>query len=532
MGQFPKSGELLRRVAQRLYLAHVGRFAYRVSLVLAGLYAALLLVSRFTGLIPDWFSVPSLLVVPVVAVLLSLLFLRRPAVADAARKVDGHERTKDLFLTLTTLDRAAGEYQPLVSRDAETRAPGIEPTAVVPWRWEPPTLRLAGVISLLVLGILSVPSFDPFGKVAAAKQAEQRVQDLQQTLQETQVRREQLVKQDVDAENSEEVLEALEQLREAFRKMIPEARKENAGLLAANQKSLGEKWKFNAEQLKALLAQTPLQQRFGERGELKSRDMLNQLKEGSSAALEQELDSVMEDLKDIAQMKDPLERSEAMQRLKKKLDNLREFARDDANSRPLSEALERAMQQLETAKAGDDSKLSSEAMQALQESIKLAELEAQKLAQSARDLQKLEEAMQAINMAKQANKEGLLDGQLCEDCESMSDYLELYAELMANREPGMGTGGEGIGKGSEVPEDDSIRTGSKDETTKAAIQKGKLLLAIKTKGVTEDDKDSVNVEYLEAVGQIRQSVSEAIEQEQVPPGYHDGIKKYFDSLEE
>jgi hypothetical protein len=31
---------------------------------------------------------------------------------------------------------------------------------------------------------------------------------------------------------------------------------------------------------------------------------------------------------------------------------------------------------------------------------------------------------------------------------------------------------------------------------------------------------------------VKQGVSEAIQQEQVPPGYHEAIKKYFDTLPE
>ncbi len=31
---------------------------------------------------------------------------------------------------------------------------------------------------------------------------------------------------------------------------------------------------------------------------------------------------------------------------------------------------------------------------------------------------------------------------------------------------------------------------------------------------------------------VKQGVSEALQAEQVPPGYHDAIKKYFDTLPE
>ena len=532
MKQYPASAGLLSHVRWRLSVARLGAVAFRAALWLSALFAVLVLVSRLTGLIPDWFTLPSILVLPVLATLLGLIGFRRPVEADAARLVDQHAGTKDLFLTLTNLERTAGEYQVLVRADAEQRVPAISPAAVVPWPWERPLAKLTGVMLLLVSAVLVLPALDPFGRVAAARQMEQRQDDLEATQQETQVRRAQLAEQQVDTEHSEDVDQALEDLKTAFRKMVPEARNENASVLAARQKMLNEKWKFSAAQLKALLTQLPLQQRFGARGELQKQKMLNDLKQGSSQALEEELQQAMEDLQDIAAMDDPLRRSEAMQRLRKKLDDLREFAQEDANSRPLAEALERAMKQLETARAGDSREMTTEALQALQDSIRLAELEARKLAQTARDMQQLEAALQALNMARRVNQEGLLDGQMCENCQSMQDYMELYAELMGGREQGLGTGGEGIGEGGEVPEDDSLLSDFKDEKTKTAIQKGKLLLAIKTKGVTEDNEYDLQIEYLEAIDQIKQSVTEAIEQEQVPPGYHAGIQKYFDSLED
>jgi hypothetical protein len=46
------------------------------------------------------------------------------------------------------------------------------------------------------------------------------------------------------------------------------------------------------------------------------------------------------------------------------------------------------------------------------------------------------------------------------------------------------------------------------------------------------EKGDAKTQFREAVKSIRQGVSEAILTEQIPPGYHEGIKKYFDSIEE
>ena len=37
-------------------------------------------------------------------------------------------------------------------------------------------------------------------------------------------------------------------------------------------------------------------------------------------------------------------------------------------------------------------------------------------------------------------------------------------------------------------------------------------------------------DFRNTVREVKQGVSEAIQQEQVPPGYHEAIKKYFDTL--
>ena len=45
------------------------------------------------------------------AAVLALAFTRFPRVAEAARQADTGQGTKDLFLTLTMLDRCAGDYK-------------------------------------------------------------------------------------------------------------------------------------------------------------------------------------------------------------------------------------------------------------------------------------------------------------------------------------------------------------------------------------------------------------------------------------
>ena len=122
----PKTRNLIRRVALRQSIGS-GLSRFRLFLlILAGLYAALLLSSRVLALIPDYFEPTTLLGLTAAAMVLALAFHRWPGAPDAARRIDGHSRTKDLYLTASLIESSAGQYKPLVVRNAEERAGEIE----------------------------------------------------------------------------------------------------------------------------------------------------------------------------------------------------------------------------------------------------------------------------------------------------------------------------------------------------------------------------------------------------------------------
>ena len=54
---------------------------------------------------------------------------------------------------------------------------------------------------------------------------------------------------------------------------------------------------------------------------------------------------------------------------------------------------------------------------------------------------------------------------------------------------------------------------------------------MKTKDAPNADVKDLEAKYREIITDIKQGTDEAIEKEQAPPGYHEGIKKYFDTLE-
>ena len=532
MQDLPRSSALFKRVALRLRLASIGRRAFWAFVALCAAYAVFLLADRFTGIVPlDEVAYLYILAgLPAAGGLLALIWHRRPTIVDAARRVDQHRGTKDLYLTVALLETSAGEYQPLVVRDAESRASSFRPADVVPFDWGRRAGHAAVAAALLVAGLLWLPQFDPFGTVAAAEQVETQKQQLAESRKATQQRAAELRKQeDQEGENSEEVARAIEGLKLDLRKMSPTQQQQNFKVLAERQRQMGNKWQsISAEKLKELLKQANSDQQFGAASKEKLAKWTRELQEGSTESLEKEIEEIKDELQQLLQTKDPVKKAELQQKLKKRMSDLHDFASENVNSKPLAAALERAMKQLETSKQQEG--IATESLEAASESMELSKLELQEIAQSAKDLQALEEALKVIQMARKANEKEGLDGEKCEGCSTLADYAELYAQLaeMYGYGDGPGMGNRGQGEGGVAPEDESVESGFKMERSNSPIVKGKVLLSLKTKGLS-DSGDAIKA-YREALSDVKQGVSEAIEQEQVPPGYHEGIKSYFDSI--
>lgn len=241
----------------------------------------------------------------------------------------------------------------------------------------------------------------------------------------------------------------------------------------------------------------------------------------------------MQDLAErIRKARDPIEKAELQSELKKRTQQLKEFAAEKIQNKALKAALDRALEQLESSK---QERLEKEALEGLKESLELAKQELQQIEMSAQEMQQLQEALKTIQMARQLNEEGKLESEADEGFNTMEEYQELYEQLMAEMsEEGAPGDGEGQGGGEPEKEDDSLKTRFKPEQSKSAVKAGKMLLTINTKGVPPSDAaaEEVKTQYRDLVRSVKNSAEEAIQQEQIPPGYHDGIKNYFNSLDE
>jgi hypothetical protein len=246
------------------------------------------------------------------------------------------------------------------------------------------------------------------------------------------------------------------------------------------------------------------------------------------------MQDIKQALQKLAQTKDPVKRSELMQQLKERLQDLEKLAEKKLHNDELASALERAMQQLELAEQND---LSQDALESAMESLELTQAEMKDLEQTLKDLKELEQALKTIQQAKKLNEKEKLDGEKAGECKTLEDYEALYAKLLAEGlggepdEPkeGEGMGQRGFGKGGEAPENDAIETDFRKEQSKSAVVAGKMLMSMQQKG--EAEKGEIVRDYKALVQNVKQGAMEALNTEQIPPGYHESIKSYFDALE-
>ncbi|OGV75028.1 MAG: hypothetical protein A3K19_14815 [Lentisphaerae bacterium RIFOXYB12_FULL_65_16] len=534
--------QLTQQVAFRLRLAGIGARFYVFLFFTAALYGLILLSSRILALTPDGFTPLTVLAVPTSALLLAVLFHPRATSVDAARRIDACLHTHDLFLTFTLSGTAPGEFKTLVLAQTEEKSRTVRPATVVSLRCGHRAVTALLVVAVLLLGALFLPQFDPFGKQAARTQQQQRRQWIEESRKATALRADEVrKKQTPEARLSEEAQREIDGLAKAFNNMKPEAKEVNIKQLTEHQKDLGQLWRqLSEKRLQDAFNRAASEQQFGGGDAQKPGHWKRQLEKGNVQGLKDEVKELQEMAQKLAAMPESAAKQQMKAELARRLKTLTAFVENNANSKPLCSALNRAQQQMAMSQS-QTGELSQQAMDALQDSLDLAGAEMDTLAHSLGDLASMEEALNALQMAKQLNELGQLDGQGMAGCQSMADYAKLYEELMAKnckacggkgcgkcRGKGQGTGGEGIGEGGRPPEDDSQVTAFQSEKSKSALRAGKTLMEWKTKELSQPGQ--AVVDYREQLREVKQGVSEAILQEQVPPGYHAAIQSYFDSV--
>jgi hypothetical protein len=520
----PLTQRLLDRVAVRHFVALLAKRFHRVWIMAAGAALALVCLARLLSLIPAGVMFIGLGALAAAPVLFALLATRRPQARQAARLIDERMGSKELFLTAALIEQSPADFQAIVVEQAEKRAGDVEPARVVPFQWQRGVRDVVGSLALIAVAVLFLPQLDPFKQQEQRDKFAKQREQLEQTKKATATRAEQI--KEGDNRESEAVKKALAALETTFKQARPLEKEANLQRLAEQQKQLGELWRQAANQQRNDAFEKGAQQ-FGAVNPQRAQQWRDELKKGDVSAIQKELQAMREEMKKLAGMPDSAEKRAAQEQLAQRLNSLADGMKQAANSPQMQAALQRAMQQLDLAKLGN---LSKEGLQAAQESLNLSEQELQQLAQSMKDLQNLEDGLKNLQMAKQLAGQCKLDGEGCKDCNGMGDYAALYDKLLNNKTgsgPGMGPN-PGQGSGGKASENDDAETAFKPEKSPTQLAGGKMLLQWK---VDEVGPTGARAEdYRDAVRQVKQGVSEAIANEQVPPGYHQAIQKYFDTL--
>lgn len=513
--------QFLWRVNRRQRIAAFARQERLFLLIAMGAFALALLISRFFGFLPGWFTPVSLAAVLAGASVLAWVFYRRAQITDAARLADERMGTHDLFLTASLLDNSLGAYQDLVLNEAEQRAGTALPGKIVPFPWQRGTLRLCAAVALVCLGVYFLPQFDPFGlHRQQRKLAEQR-----ERVRELNKASAALLEQKRTGEKTDAVKQAIANLEKAFQEAKPKDKAGNLARLNEQQKVLGQLWRQASEQkLKNTMNLPPPSQSFGLADPSKASQIRNDLQKGDVSSASKELEALKKKAEELAKARDPVEREKLRQELMDRLQNLKDTLDQQLNSQALDSDLQRALEQLALANVPA---LSSQALKGMSDSMSLSQEELQQLAKAMGDMKDIEEALKALQLGKTLNNLQALNGQDFVKLGDLAAYCAYCQGKCNSLIPGMGMK-DGYGIGPRPYGDENSTNHFQPEKSASLLQPGRMLMEWKTREVSP--AGPAREDYLRAVQDVRQQASEAVVEEKIPPGYQAAIKKYFDTL--
>lgn len=514
----------IRQVCRRQMIVSLAR-QWRLFLWVAlGVYAVALLAARLGGVFPGWFTLATLAVFLALASVLAWVSYRRTTPIAAARLADAHMGTQDLYLTASLIDHSLGAYQSLVLQAAEQRAAQMSPKEVVPFHWQRDALKVIAAVLVLSLGMYFLPQLDPFGLNKRQKHLTEQRERLREMNKATEVRTAVLQKKS-SGESTDVVKQAVAGLEKVFQEAKPNDQAGTLARLNEQQKNLGQLWRqAGEEKLKNGLNLPPPTQSFGLADPTKTTQMRNDLQKGDVSSTQKELSEVSKMAQELAKTQDAVQREKLRQDIMNRLQNLKDTLGQQMNSQALNADLQRAMEQLALADAPG---LSGEALKGMSDSLKLTQEELQQLAKAMADMKNLEDALKALQLAKALHSMQPLDGQDFAKLGDLAAYAAFCQGKCQSLYPGMGMG-EGQGIGPRPYGDDQAKTDFQPGKSASMLQPGRMLMEWKTREVSE--AGPAREEYLRAMEDVRQQASEAVVHEQVPPGYQDAIKKYFDTL--
>jgi hypothetical protein len=563
---------LLAAVCKRLRINAFFKRFLKIFIILTSIYFLALFLNRFTGVTSDVFDLKLAALPLVLSLLITWLLPQKITLVDSARCIDHHAQTDDLFLTQCSISSASGEFKTLLSSQAEKKAKSLDEKLIIPLNWLPSLKAFALLMIPLVLLSLYLPQFDPFGKEGIRQKVEQKKKVIEEERTITKKRLAVLKKQKELPSSSDEIKKELTKIFKDFKKAKPQ---QQVKKIRDERRKIAKAWSDKNRDLQSEKKSTLRTQSFGAMND-KMRQISKDLKNGETKSASEKLNNIIKELKELSESSDP-GNQDKMAKLKQDMADIKDMLNNELGADSVKAAIDRALRQM--------NELDDESLQALKDAAKSMELsqrELQRLQKMMDEMKELQKMMQTAQNAEQyaqqkqggKGKEGqnspeyenfeeyekffnqqasqgqacgdcsgsglcetcngtgkTKDGKTCPDCKGKGSCKPCGG---SGKKPGAGqmmasgTGTGNPGKGGGIPgENDDAQTGLKQEQSKSKNKAGKILMQWKTKGLS--DKGEVTVEYQDAVKEIQAGVDEAIVKENIPPGYHDVIKKYFSS---
>ncbi len=528
----PAVQRLLHGIIARDRAARLVASAARATLVAAVLLMLVGVAGRLSGLRPGLLLWPDLVIAPAAGLAWALLRVRPMSRLDAARRADLHLGSQDLLLAAIAPAVAPALLAEVVVLQAERYAGSTEARRIVPVPVRRPLLRGLLVLAVCALLVALVPTLDPFARQQHLRAAQEQRREMERAHAAV-LRRAAEIAAAPQASSSAVVASELAKLQAELQAMKPAAVEANKQTLSAEQAALrGRLDQVREERFSHSVDPNGAQ----ELGSLADRALAKQLSDaldhGKAAESQAAIDQAAAIAQQLKAATDPKERARLAEDLQHRLATLQAAAQ--AHPSGFSAAVQNALDQLGRSSSPE---LRDQALQGLGDALGLAKLEAGSDAQGAKDQQDLQQALQTLQMAQQLNDQGDLQGQAGD----LEAYAKLYAQLLADREAqagdgsegadghGHGQGGSGQGNRTDTLKDDGkVDAGFTPAQQHAPLKPGQTLAQWTVHGQT--DPGSVLKSYQSSLLEVKQEVPAALEREQVPPAYHEGVKKYFDGL--
>lgn len=537
-----------RRVFMNLLLDH----AFEAGFYTFAAIAAAFLVAKVVFFPNAITALAMALVAALVGVVIYSMIAAKMRFLPAAVAADEGLHMAERFSTAIVVANDPSPMAAAVVLDARLHAKRINVGAqfpvTLPERW----WRLATALLVLV-GVLLLPQFDPFGRQAAFMKKQKEKEQVAKAIKELKTKVADARKVLTDKEFG--VAQDLDNLQAKLVEMekMGLGKKEALASLNDSLEKLSEKMKEAAKGLsqKSDAEKNDLAKALGDQqNQLQKQAEALAKAKAQMAAMQQEL------AKGNMSKEDAQKMAEALQKMAEGLPKNSELAKEmekaasalkNSDQQAASQAAESAMNAAQTEMAGIDSQMAMLAQQIAQNqqgnnqnpqgsmpgTMGNSQISS---AEAAKEIQAMVGALNGMNSFKESTtgtESMSMEAAMAQlsQAAGQGSGQGLGIGVMPGNGSGKGSGMGGPGQGEGNTWDVGAETGVAPEASNVSgqMKQGKMLASMLTKG--GQIKNESKVQYTEVVVESKQRAKDALTDQKVPRAYEKSVREYFDSLE-